>query len=73
MTKKNKKLIQKHPYYKHASDSIYIFYNTVFDFNMFINASSSDEAIKKFDQCGFIYREHWKIMLEINYQPTEIK
>lgn len=70
---KNKKLIKKNDYHKLQSNNVYIFYNTVFDFNLFINAVTSDEAMEKFDQCGFIYREHWKIMLELDYQPRESK
>ena len=70
---KNKKLIKKNDYHKLQSNNVYIFYNTVFDFNLFINAVTADEAMEKFDQCGFIYREHWKIMLELDYQPTESK
>lgn len=70
---KNKKLIKKNDYHKLQSNNVYIFYNTVFDFNLFINAVTSDEAMEKFDQCGFIYREHWKIMLELDYQPRKSK
>ena len=73
MDKKNKKLIKKNDYHKLQSNNVYIFYNTVFDFNLFINAVTADEAMEKFDQCGFIYRDHWKIMLELDYQPSESK
>lgn len=70
---KTKKLIKKNDYHKLQSNNVYIFYNTVFDFNLFINAVTADEAMEKFDQCGFIYRDHWKIMLELDYQPSESK
>ena len=50
---------------------MYVFYNNMFDFNMYINASTADEAMQKFDQCGFAHRDHWKVMVELTEQPSE--
>ena len=38
---------------------------------MYINASTANEAMEKFDQCGFAHRTHWKIMVELKEQPSE--
>ena len=54
-------------------NSVYVFYNNMFDFNMFINARGADDAMQKFDQCGFAHRDHWKIMMELAQQPSEGK
>ncbi len=65
MKKKNKIKIDE--------NSVYVFYNNLFDFNMYINAKTADEATLKFDQCGFAHRDHWKIMVELSHQPSEGK
>ena len=54
-------------------NSVYVFYNNMFDFNMFINARGADDAMQKFDQCEFAHRDHWKIMMELAQQPSEGK
>ena len=65
-----KKKAVKDAYYEEESNSVYVFYNNLFDFNMFINARGADDAMQKFDQCGFAHRDHWKIMVELKEQPT---
>ena len=67
----NKKLAQDDAHYKHEENSVYVFHNTLFDFNMFINASNADEAMERFDQCGMAHREYWKIMVELSHQPSD--
>jgi len=66
--KKNKKIINIAPKADH--DSVYVFYNNMFDFNMFINARGADDAMEKFDQCEFGNRSNWKIMMELSQQPS---
>ena len=43
----------------------------MFNFNMYINASTADEAMEKFDLCCFAHRDHWKVMVELSEQPSE--
>ena len=50
---------------------VYVFHNTLFNFNLFVNATSADAAMEKFDQCCMAHREHWKIFVELKYQPGE--
>ena len=68
MPRTNKKVINIAPKAEH--DSVYVFYNNMFDFNMFINARGADDAMEKFDQCGFAHRDHWRIMVELTNQPA---
>ena len=68
----NKKLPQEEAHYEDEKNSVYMFHNTLFDFNMFINASNADEAMERFDQCGMAHREYWKIMVELSHQPSEV-
>ena len=69
MPKTNKKVINIAPKAEH--DSVYVFYNNMFDFNMFINARGADDAMEKFDQCEFGKRVNWKIMVELTQQPSD--
>jgi hypothetical protein len=43
----------------------------MFNFNMYINANTANEAMEKFDQCGFAHRDHWKVMVELAQQPSK--
>ena len=43
----------------------------MFNFSMYINANTVNEAMEKFDQCGFAHRDHWKVMVELKEQPSE--
>ena len=56
---------------KPEAPSVYVFYNKLFDFQMFINANGAIEAQEKFDQCGFKHRSQWTIFLELGEQPTD--
>jgi len=69
MTKKKK--AAKDAYYEEESNRVYVFNNVMFNFNMYINASTANEAMDKFDQCGFAHRDHWKVMVELKEQPSE--
>ena len=69
MTKKKK--ASQDAYYEEESNSVYVFNNVMFNFNMYINASTADEAMEKFDQCGFAHRDQWKVMVELSEQPSE--
>ena len=51
--------------------NVYVFHNIVTDIQLFVNATNSDQAMQKFDQCGFEPRSHWKIFLELDQQPSE--
>ena len=72
---KNKKLKQledsaPHDDYHEKENRVYVFNNVLFNFNMYVNADSADEACEKFDQCGFAHRDQWKIMVELKQQPS---
>ena len=54
-----------------CDNSVYVFHNQLFNFDMSINATSADEAMEKFDQCGFAHRDQWKVMVELSEQPSE--
>ena len=69
MTKTNKKIINIAPKAEH--DSVYIFHNILFNFDVFINARGADDAMKKFDQCEFGKRANWRVMVELSEQPSE--
>ena len=68
MTKTNKKIINIAPKAEH--DSVYVFHNILFNFDVFINAENANEAYDRFDQCGMAHREQWKIMVELSEQPS---
>ena len=68
----NKQLAQDDAHYEHEKNSVYVFHNILFDFNMFVNASNADEAMERFDQCCMAHREDWKIMVELSHQPSEV-
>ena len=51
-------------------NSVYIFHNTEFNINLFVNACGADEAMEIFDACGFLERSQWKIFLELANQPA---
>jgi len=69
MTKTNKKIINIAPKAEH--DSVYVFHNILFNFDVFINARGADDAMEKFDQCEFGKRVNWKIMVELTQQPSD--
>jgi len=51
-------------------NTVYVFHNILFNFNMFINAENSVEAYNKFDQCEMANREQWKIFIQLAKQPS---
>ena len=69
MTKKKK--AAQDAYYEEESNKVYVFNNVMFNFSMYINASTANEAMEKFDQCGFAHRDQWKVMVELSEQPSE--
>jgi len=69
MTKKKK--ASQDAYYEEESNRVYVFNNVMFNFNMYINANTANEAMEKFDQCGFAHRDQWKVMVELSEQPSE--
>ena len=73
VTKKEKQLEDSAPHddYHEKENRVYVFNNVLFNFNMYVNADSADEACEKFDQCGFAHRDQWKIMVELSHQPSE--
>ena len=68
MTKKYKKNADKKIM---TGANVYVFHNIVTDIQLFVNATNSDQAMQKFDQCGFEPRYHWKIFLELDQQPID--
>jgi len=58
---------------KTLDHSVYVFHNTLFNFNLFIDAKYADDAMEKFDMCGMQNRDQWKIFVELGQQPTERK
>ena len=63
---------KKYEYHGEDKDknSVYMFYNTKFDIHLYTNADGFDQAMMKFDLCGFPDRDNWKIFLECAHQPT---
>ena len=53
--------------------SVYIFYNTITKIMLFVDAHLHNDAVSKFDLCGFKHRDHWKIFLETEWQPAKGK
>ena len=51
-------------------NSVYLFYNTKFDIHLYVNADVFNQAMMKFDLCGFENRDDWRIFLETASQPT---
>lgn len=54
----------------YSDNSVYIFHNQLFNFDMFINATNANEAMERFDQCCMGNRSQWKILVEIGHQPN---
>ena len=52
-------------------DTVYVFHNILFNFNMFINAKNVVEAYNRFDQCEMTNREQWKIFIQLAKQPMD--
>ena len=65
----NMKKKKKEEYVK--DQRVYVFHNTLFNFNLFINAEDANDAMEKFDQCCMAHREHWKVFVELKEQPSE--
>ena len=55
------------------SNSVYMFHHQTLDISLFTNADTFDQAMMKFDLCGFPDRDNWKIFLECANQPTRCK
>ena len=54
-----------------GEDTVYVFHNILFNFNMFINAENVVEAYNRFDQCEMANREQWKIFIQLAKQPMD--
>ena len=52
-------------------NSVYVFYNNLFNFNNYINAKTTDDAMNKFDKCEFSHRDNWKVLVELPQQRSE--
>ena len=50
--------------------NVYVFYNILTHVMLFVDAFTYNEAMHKFDLCAFKFREHWKVFLELECQPT---
>ena len=66
MAKKKKEIVFAP---KATKISTYIFHNTRFGIDLFVNCLGADGAKEQFDQCEFDKRGDWKIMMEIGEQP----
>ena len=53
--------------------NVYMFYNTLFYINIFINANGFDQAMEKFDLCNFKNRDQWKVFTQCGKQPSRSK
>ena len=53
--------------------NVYLFHNTSFNINLYVNANGADQAMQKFDMCCFGHRNDWKIFLELTQQPAKGK
>ncbi len=66
---KKKKLFK--PKYRNALDnSVYVFHNSIFNIDLFINALTAEDAMEQFDRCQFENRNQWKILVELGQQPA---
>ena len=63
MKKKSKKTEEE-------KSNVYVFFNLINHTMLFVNAFNYNEAMNKFDGCNFKFREHWKVFLELEFQPT---
>ena len=52
------------------TSNVYVFYNILTHVMLFVDASTYDEAMHKFDSCAFEFRKDWKVFLELNRQPA---
>jgi hypothetical protein len=74
--KKNKKITTFKPEIDTdtlENGNVYMFHNTKFNINLFVNANGFDQAMDKFDLCCFGIRSDWKIFMECGKQPMENK
>ena len=55
---------------EHEKNSVYMFYHQILDISLFTNADTFDQAMMKFDLCGFPDRDNWKIFLATACQPS---
>ena len=68
MAKKRK---QYEPKYRDALDnSVYVFHNSIFNIDLFINALTAEDVMEQFDRCQFENRKQWKILVELGQQPA---
>ena len=66
-----KKRVKNEDHGYEVDHRVYVFHNTLLNFNLFLNAEHADEAMDKFDACCFGNRKHWKIFIELSQQPAE--
>lgn len=52
------------------SNSIYMFHNQKYEISLFVYADGYEQAMMKFDLCGFPNRDEWKIFIQCGNQPT---
>lgn len=52
------------------TSNVYVFFNLINHTMLFVDAFSYKEAMNKFDLCAFKFREHWKVFLQLECQPT---
>jgi len=71
MPKKIKTSASANAHYENEEHRVYAFHNIMFNFILYINAKTADDAMEKFDQCCMAHRDHWKVMVELSKQPTQ--
>ena len=64
MTKKKVEVLER------AGNMVYIFHNSRFGMDLFMNAQTAKDAMKQFDRCAFENRNEWRISVEIPQQPS---
>ena len=54
-----------------GGNMVYIFHNSKFGMDLFMNAQTAADAMEKFDRCAFENRNEWRISVELPNQPSE--
>ena len=66
MTKKKKEVQEDG-----CENMVYIFHNSKFGMDLFMNAQTAADAMEQFDRCAFKNRNEWRISVELPNQPSK--
>ena len=67
MTKKKKEVQEIQ---EAGGNMVYIFHNSKFGMDLFMNAQTAANAMEQFDRCAFENRNEWRISVELPNQPS---